>query len=186
MPLVDAYIRAYFDSYIEILFLRVIFHPGNVNHDYQEKLCPRGGHALRARSHRGKEKTTVVVLGSRAINNSKQRRAIHSCTSAMPTRLYTRGRDKRVTEQCAFPLLLYLRTTTVRRQRAMVGFSVANEKQIITILFFELIIFHFPSWHLFVIYITLRVANDVCCCTIDTVPSILCSRCPTFQLRSTW
>ena len=53
---------------------------------------------------------------------------------------YTRGGDKRVTERCA--LLLYLRTT-VRHQRAMVDLSVANEKQIIIILFFELIIFHF-------------------------------------------
>ena len=59
---------------------------------------------------------------------------------------YTRGGDKRVTERCA--LLLYLRTT-VRHQRAMVHFSVANEKQIIIILFFEMFIFHFFSdfWH---------------------------------------
>ena len=115
----------------------------NVHHGHQEKPCGRGGHALRARNHRGKEKAMVVVLGSRAITSSKQCRAVHSCTSAMPTRLCTRGRDKRVTEQCA-TLLLYLRTT-VRHQRAMVDFSAANEKQIIIILFFELMIFHFKK-----------------------------------------
>ena len=82
----------------------------NVHHGYQEKLCRQGGLALRARRHRGKEKTTVVLLGSRAINSSKQCRAVHSCTSATPTRLCTRGRDKRETEQCA-SLLLHLRTT---------------------------------------------------------------------------
>ena len=114
----------------------------NVHHGCQEKLCRRSGHALRASSHRGKQKTIVVVLGSRAITSSKQCRAVHSCTSAIPTRLCTRGRDKRVTGQCATPLLLYLRTTA-RHQRAMVDFSVANEKQVIIISFFELIIFHF-------------------------------------------
>ena len=139
-------LRRYFACEIATSELHMVRRPSdcsNVHHGHQEKPCGRGGHALRAR-HPGEEKTMVVVLGSRAITSSKQCRAVYSCTSAMPTRLCTRGRDKRVTEQCATPLLLYLRTT-VRHQIAMVDFSVANEKQIIIIYFFELIIFHFSN-----------------------------------------
>ena len=139
-------LRRYFACEIATSELHMVRRPSdcsNVHHGHQEKPCGRGGHALRARNHRGKEKAMVVVLGSRAITSSKQCRAVHSCTSAMPTRLCTRGRDKRVTEQCATLLLLYLRTTTaVVHQRVMVDNSVANEKQIIVR--FELNIFHFP------------------------------------------
>ena len=67
-------LRRYFACEIATSELHMVRRPSdcsNVHHGHQEKPCGRGGHALRARGQRGKEKTTVVILGSTAITSSK-------------------------------------------------------------------------------------------------------------------